>query len=149
MEQGEMRRPNPIDDAVRATSVSGHIGFVYITVDNMARSLTFYTHLGFDFPTAAYSQPHVEAEMKNGLFVFWNHIDYVRIYAPDYRPAPHGRVGLAFQLDRGAAVDALFYKLQRLGYQTDRAPWDSPWAHRYAIVYDPDGNAIDLFAPHT
>lgn len=144
----ETPRPTPIDDAVRASEVSAHLGFIYITVDNMARSLTFYEHLGFTFPTSAYSQPHVEAEMKNGLLIFWNHVDYVRIYAPDYRPAPHGRVGLAFQQESPAAVDALFRKLQRLGYQVDRTPWDSPWAHRYAIVYDPDGNAIDLFAPH-
>ncbi len=141
-------RPNPIGDAVRASEVSANIGFIYLTVDNMARSLTFYEHLGFKFPTEAYSQPHVEAEMKNGLLIFWNHIDYVRIYAPDYRPAPHGRVGLAFQQESPAAVDALFHKLQHLGYRVDRTPWDSPWAHRYAIVYDPDGNAIDLFAPH-
>jgi uncharacterized glyoxalase superfamily protein PhnB len=148
VEHGDVPRPNPIEDAVRATEVSAHIGFIYLTVDDVARSLTFYQHLGFKFPTEAFSQPHVEAEMKNGLLIFWNHIDYVRIYAPDYRPAPHGRVGLAFQQESPAAVDALFYKLQRLGYQVDRAPWDSPWAHRYAIVYDPDGNAIDLFAPH-
>ena len=71
--------PNPLNDAVRTTDVSAHIGFVYITVDDVARSLTFYEHLGFRFPTAAFSQPHVEAQMDNGMLIFWNHIDYVRI----------------------------------------------------------------------
>jgi uncharacterized glyoxalase superfamily protein PhnB len=142
------RPPVPVNDAIRASEVSAHVGFIYITVDDMARSLRFYEHLGIKFPAEAYSEPHVEAELKNGMLIFWNHIDQVRIYAPDYRPAPHGRVGFGFQLESPAAVDALFYKLQGLGYKVDRTPWDSPWGHRYAIVYDPDGNALDLFSPH-
>ncbi|HEY3140035.1 MAG TPA: VOC family protein [Acidimicrobiales bacterium] len=145
---GKFTPPNPMD-TVRASDVRANVPFVYLTVDDMARSLTFYQHLGFTFPLEAFGEPHVEAELKNGLFIFWNHIDYVRIYAPDYHPAPHGRAGLAFQLESPAAVDALFHKLNHLGYQVDRTPWDSPWGHRYAIVYDPDGNALNIFAPHT
>jgi len=26
-------------------------------------------------------------------------------------------------------------------------PWDAFWGQRYAIVRDPDGNGVDLFAP--
>ena len=140
---------NPMDDAVRATDVRANVPFAYITVDDMARSLTFYEHLGFTFPPEAFGEHHVEAELKNGLLIFWNHVDMVRPFAPDYHPAPHGRVGLAFQLESPAAVDALFARFKRLGYQADRTPWDAPWGHRYAIVYDPDGNSLNLFAPHS
>ena len=28
-----------------------------------------------------------------------------------------------------------------------KAPWDAPWGQRYALVRDPDGNAVDLFCP--
>ena len=130
------------------TDVSAHLGFLYITVDDMARSLTFYEHLGFCFAPEAFGETHVQAELKNGLLVHWNHVSSVRTYAPDYHPSPHGRVGLAFQQESPAAVDALFAKFQRLGYRADRTPWDAPWGHRYAIVYDPDGNPIQIFAPH-
>jgi catechol 2,3-dioxygenase-like lactoylglutathione lyase family enzyme len=119
-------------DVVRASDVSANLGFIALIVDDMARSLTFYEHLGFKFPREAVTEPHVEAEMKNGLLITWNHVGSVRTYAPDYH----------------AAVDALFYKLQELGYRADRVPWDAPWGHRYAVVYDPDGNAIEIFAPH-
>ena len=26
-------------------------------------------------------------------------------------------------------------------------PWDAFWGMRYAVVHDPDGNPVDLFAP--
>ena len=149
VDPGQFTGPLPMDDSVRASEVTANVPFVYLTVDDMARSLTFYKHLGFTFPLEAFSEPHVEAELKNGLLIFWNHIDYVRIYAPDYHPAPHGRCGMAFQLESPAAVDALFHKLKQLDYQVDRTPWDSPWGHRYAVIYDPDGNSINIFAPHS
>lgn len=27
------------------------------------------------------------------------------------------------------------------------SPWNADWGQRYAVVLDPDGNGIDLFAP--
>jgi uncharacterized glyoxalase superfamily protein PhnB len=33
------------------------------------------------------------------------------------------------------------------GHTSSRAPFDAFWGQRYATVLDPDGNAIDLFAP--
>ena len=32
------------------------------------------------------------------------------------------------------------------GYEGHKEPWDAFWGHRYAIVHDPDGNGVDLFA---
>ncbi|MFE2436947.1 glyoxalase, partial [Streptomyces sp. NPDC059409] len=33
------------------------------------------------------------------------------------------------------------------GAPAPRAPWDAPWGQRYAVVNDPDGHGVDLFAP--
>jgi catechol 2,3-dioxygenase-like lactoylglutathione lyase family enzyme len=142
------RPPSPLGHVVRASEVSANLGFIHLVVDDMARSLTFYEHFGFKFPREAVTEPHVEAEMKSGLVISWNRAGSVRTYAPDYRPGPHGRVALAFQQETPAAVDELFYELQELSYRVDRVPWDAPWGHRYAVVYDPDGNVIEIFAPH-
>ena len=38
-------------------------------------------------------------------------------------------------------------KLVSLGYDGYKKPWDAFWGQRYAVVHDPDGNAVDLFAP--
>jgi hypothetical protein len=56
-------------------------------------------------------------------------------------------MGLAFVCDSPAAVDRVYEELTGLGYAGHKAPWDAFWAQRYATVHDPDGNAVDLFAP--
>ena len=122
-------------------------GFICVVVDNMARSLTFYEHLGFKFPPEAYGEIHVELELPGGLQIYWDLTQWANRYAPDYLPAPHGRVALGFQVDSAGDVDALFTKLKGLGHKVDRTPWDAPWGVRYAIVYDPDGNLIEIYSP--
>ena len=37
-------------------------------------------------------------------------------------------------------------RLTAAGYTTRRAPWDAFWGQRYAVVVDPDGNGVDVFA---
>jgi catechol 2,3-dioxygenase-like lactoylglutathione lyase family enzyme len=126
------------------SGTTAQVSFVLIVVDNMARSLTFYEHLGFKFPAESFAEQHVEVELPGGVRVFWNLVDSVRHFAPDYQPAAHGRLALGFQFDTPDEVDAMFYKLRSLGYRCDRTPWDAPWGQRYAVVYDPDGNLVDL-----
>jgi uncharacterized glyoxalase superfamily protein PhnB len=145
---GPMPPPVPHGEAVQASEVTANVSFVYITVDDMARSLTFYSHLGFTFPPEAYAEGHVEAELKNGLLIFWNHVSLVRRYVPDYEPSSHGRIGLAFQLESAAAVDRVASDLKRRGYEV-RTPYDTPWGHRQVVAYDPEGNSVNIFAPYT
>jgi hypothetical protein len=33
------------------------------------------------------------------------------------------------------------------GFEGDLEPFDAPWDSRHCRILDPDGNAIDLFAP--
>jgi uncharacterized glyoxalase superfamily protein PhnB len=40
-------------------------------------------------------------------------------------------------------------KLVAAGYRSHLAPFDAFWGQRYATVFDPDGNPVDLFAPLT
>jgi uncharacterized glyoxalase superfamily protein PhnB len=44
-------------------------------------------------------------------------------------------------------VDALYEELVGSGYEGELKPWDAFWGQRYAVVLDPDGNGVDLFAP--
>jgi catechol 2,3-dioxygenase-like lactoylglutathione lyase family enzyme len=122
-------------------------GFICVLVDDVARSLTFYEHLGFKFPPEAYGETHVEIQLPGGLQIYWELAQMTDLSAPDYRPAPHGRVTLGFQVDSTEDVDALFAKLKGFGYKVDRTPWDAPWGARYAIVYDPDGNLVVIYRP--
>jgi catechol 2,3-dioxygenase-like lactoylglutathione lyase family enzyme len=123
------------------------LDLIGIVVADMARSLSFYRHLGLDIPPEAETQPHVEAALPGGIRVAWDTVEEVRSFDPDYRP-PSGTsgIGLAFRVDTPADVDAMYEKLVGAGYRGHKAPWDAFWGQRYAVLHDPDGNSVDLFA---
>lgn len=120
-----------------------------IIVDDMARSLAFYRELGIDLPPEADAEPHTEAALAGGLRLLFDTADTIRSFDPDWQPPPKGlhRMELAFRLDTPAAVDDLYATLTSLGYHGHKEPWDAFWGQRYAIVHDPDGNAVSLFSP--
>ena len=39
-----------------------------------------------------------------------------------------------------------FGKIVNAGFDSKKEPWDAFWGQRYAQVWDPDGNGVDLFA---
>ena len=45
-----------------------------------------------------------------------------------------------------AEVDAAWIELTEAGYEGHLEPWDAFWGMRYAVVHDPDGRPVDLFA---
>jgi catechol 2,3-dioxygenase-like lactoylglutathione lyase family enzyme len=124
------------------------LDLIGLVVADMARSLAFYRHLGLPLPPEADRQPHVEAALPGGLRLAWDTVETVRSFDPDWTPPGGGhRIALAFRLASPAAVDEAYAELVALGYAGHKAPWDAPWGQRYAIVHDPDGNAVELFAP--
>ncbi len=123
---------------------------VGIVVDDMARSLAFYRRLGLDLAPEADLQPHAEATLPGGLRLLWDTADTIRSFDPDWQAPSRGhRVGLAFRFDSPTEVDTAYDTLVSLGYDGHKPPWDAVWGQRYAIVHDPDGNAVDLFSPST
>ncbi|MGH2584535.1 MAG: VOC family protein [Dehalococcoidia bacterium] len=119
-----------------------------LVVEDMARSLAFYRHLGLEVPPEADQQPHVEATLPGGLRLLWDTVETIRSFDPDWTPPSGGqRMGLAFRLDTPADVDRTYAETVSLGYEGHKAPWDAFWGQRYALIRDPDGNGVDLFAP--
>jgi len=114
---------------------------------DMAKTLAFYRRLGLDIPAAADSEPHVEVVLPGGLKLAFDTEATIRSFHPDWTPPTGaGRVGLAFAAPDPAAVDALHADLVAAGYRSELAPFDAFWGMRYAIVHDPDGTGVDLFA---
>lgn len=119
------------------------VGFV---VRDMAQSLKFYRLLGLDIPLGAETEDHVECK-SNGYRIAWDTVELVQGFNPGYvhDTATH-KMAMAFLCKNPAEVDAVFARLTEAGY-SGKEPWDAFWGQRYATVYDPDGNGIDLFAP--
>ena len=56
------------------------------------------------------------------------------------------RVTFACRCDDAGEVDATYARVTAAGYEGRQEPWDAPWGQRYAMLGDPDGNRVDLFA---
>jgi catechol 2,3-dioxygenase-like lactoylglutathione lyase family enzyme len=127
--------------------VNANLDMIGIVVGDMARALAFYRELGLEFAENADSQPHAESQLPGGLRIGFDTIETVRSFDPDWtEPSGSSRIHLAFQCETPAAVDSIYKRLTGLGYEGNRDPWDAFWGQRYAVVDDPDGNGIDLFA---
>ncbi|MGN2636372.1 VOC family protein [Nocardia takedensis] len=123
------------------------LDFIGIVVSDMAASLTFYRRLGLEFPAGAEQAPHAEATTASGVRLALDTEDTVRSFHPEWTaPRDAGRVALAFRCADPAEVDAVYADLTGAGYRGELKPWDAPWGQRYAVVNDPDGNGIDLYA---
>ena len=131
-----------------AMSIDARLDVIGLVVADMAASLAFYRRLGLDIPADADAAPHVEIALPGGLRLAWDTEDTIRSFAPGWKVGDgHSRTSLAFRLPDPAAVDAAYAELTGAGYHGEHPPWDAFWGQRYAVVHDPDGLGVDLFAP--
>ena len=115
-----------------------------IVCADIAKSVKFYNLLGLDFPDAG--DDHIEATAKNGMRVMLDKLELIKQIDMDW-VTPVGRpMGLAFRCDSPKEVDATYAKVTKAGFRGKTEPFDAFWGQRYATVFDPDGNAVDLFA---
>jgi catechol 2,3-dioxygenase-like lactoylglutathione lyase family enzyme len=128
--------------------MKARLGVIELVVKDIAQSLAFYRQLGLDVPASADTEPHVEYPLADGLRLAWDTVDTIKSYNPVWT-APSGghRVAFAFEFDTVGEVDDAYNELVGAGYTGEKEPWDAFWGLRYAIVLDPDGNAVDLCAP--
>lgn len=116
-----------------------------IVSKDMKESVRFYRLLGLEFPDSA--EDHLEAATATGLRVMLDSEALMKQLDPAWaRPVGQGIV-LAFRCESPGHVDKVFGKVTASGFRAKKAPWDAFWGQRYASVLDPDGNAVDLFAP--
>ncbi|MEU7768804.1 VOC family protein [Nocardia sp. NPDC049190] len=118
-----------------------------IVVTDMAAAVSFYRRLGIDFPVGSEQEAHAEAALPNGLRLALDTEAVIASFHPGWTPPQRaGRVGIAFRCADPADVDTVYADLVNAGYHGELKPWDAFWGQRYAVVNDPDGNGIDLYA---
>ena len=116
-----------------------------IVCADIAKSVRFYRMLGLDFPDS--TEDHIEATAPGGMRVMLDKLELIKKIDPEWVPPLGHRMGLAFCCDSPKDVDATFAKIVQAGFKSkDTAPYDAFWGQRYASVFDPDNNQVDLFA---
>ena len=117
-----------------------------MVVSDMAATLRFYRRLGMEIPASADQEGHVEVKLPGGFRIAWDTLEIIHSFYPEYAFPSVAQPGLAFLCDSPAEVDALYAALTAEGYVGHKEPWDAVWGQRYAVVHDPDGRLVDLFA---
>jgi uncharacterized glyoxalase superfamily protein PhnB len=121
------------------------LDMIGIVVSDIPRSLAFYRLLGLQIPEFNTADNHVEIVLPNGLRFAWDKLEMMKTFDPTASLQPHN-VG-AFLCSSPEDVDSTHQRLLEAGYNSHKAPWDAFWGQRYAMVKDPDGHTVDLFAP--
>lgn len=123
------------------------LDLIGLVVKDMKASLDFYRALGLPIVEGAEKDDHVECKV-GGLRVAWDTASLIQSIDTEWTPPSGGHsIGLAFLCANAAEVDESYQRLTKLGYSSHKAPWDAFWGQRYAVILDPDGNHVDLFAP--
>ncbi len=119
---------------------------VGIVVKDMGAALRFYRMLGLDVAGGNDEEAYVEVTTPNGYRISWNTEAMVLGMDPDWKQPTGQRVSLAFKCDTPEEVDSVFARIVGAGHAAHKQPWDAFWGQRYAVLLDPDGNTVDIFA---
>jgi len=118
-----------------------------IVTADMRRSLDFYRAVGVAAPEFDPNEDHAQCDLGNGISLMWDTVALVQQLTPGYVHGSGSSVGLCFECPSPADVDGAYKRIVEAGFESHREPWDAFWGQRYAIVKDPDGNAVSLYAP--
>jgi catechol 2,3-dioxygenase-like lactoylglutathione lyase family enzyme len=116
-----------------------------ITVSNMAESIRFYRALGLEVPDTP-DEGHVEAAMPDGARLMLDSEEVVLSFLPEWKRVDGNQVALAFECESPGQVDEIYSRVTEAGFEGEKAPWDAFWGQRYAVLGDPDGVVINLYA---
>ena len=135
-------RPSRIDGPPNFDAPSS----LALTGDKIGSPVARFTALGFAFASFAPDARHLEPITAAGD---------VRLMIDDKAliesitgaaPVPPTHSSFAMKCANAAEVDAVVAAIGAAGFSVVKQPWNAFWGQRYAIVADPDGYMVDVFA---
>ena len=118
-----------------------------VAVDDLDRARNFYKHLDLDIPPDPEGHGHAEVELAGGIRLMFDTVETMKSFDPSWsRGTGSPAVTLAFSFETPAEVDSKYAELIGAGGTAHLPPWDAFWGMRYAVVRDPDGNELSLYA---
>lgn len=120
---------------------------VNVVVRDMEAMAGFYQRLGLELrgnvgPWAAH---HRNTGTTDGVDFDLDSPEFASVWDEGW-PGGAG-ILLGFRVDDRDAVDQVYAELLETGAVGQQAPYDAFWGVRYAVVTDPDGNAVGIMSP--
>lgn len=122
------------------------IDAVGVSSTNLQKTVTFYELLGFQFGEYAADEQHLEPVTPDGSARLMIDLAPMLESILGEAPRPGNHSSFAVQYASPAEVDKVAAAVKAAGHSLPAEPWDAPWGQRYAIVQDPDGYRVDLYA---
>ncbi|WP_345437268.1 VOC family protein [Actinoallomurus vinaceus] len=122
------------------------LAVISIITNDMPAAVAFYESVGLRLSGGGPAEPHSEFGGA-GIKVMLDTREVMLAIDPHWEPPSGGHaMALAFDCETPEDVDATFDRMVAAGAGISKKPWDAFWGQRYAVITDPDGNPVDLFA---
>ena len=118
------------------------IGIVAV---DMAESIRFYRLMGLDVPETP-DEGHVDTFLPNGVRFMLDSEETMTSFMEGWSRETGNQVGIAFECASPAEVDEIYTRVTEAGFHGEKEPWDAFWGQRYAILKDPSGVDVSLYA---
>lgn len=122
------------------------ISAVGVSSSNIQKSVEFYSLLGFDFTGVDLTQDHVEPITPDGSARLMIDSNQMIKDITGEEPVQGNHSTFAIEYSSVEELNGVADKLKKAGYVFKKEPWDAFWGQRYAIIADPDGCLVDLYA---
>ena len=121
---------------------------VNIVVKDMDAMAGFYERLGVDFRRSSsdWAPHHRDTGDLGGIDLDLDSAAFASVWDEGW---PEGQAGivLGFRVAEREDVDRIHDDLLAAGATSQQAPYDAFFGARYAVVTDPDGNAVGIMSP--
>ena len=119
-----------------------------LVVRDMDATVAFYRALGIELPDARppWDQHHRSASSTDPIDLDLDSHTFATSWNDGW-PAGQTGIVIGFRVASRDEVDATYERLTALGHRGQQTPYDAFWGARYAIVTDPDGNAVGIMSP--
>ena len=123
-----------------------NLNAIGIVAADMGESIRFYRLLGVDVPETP-DEGHVDTFLPNGVRFMLDSEETMRSFLDGWSRETGNQVGIAFECSSPAEVDETYARVTEAGFDGEKEPWDAFWGQRYAILKDPSGVDVSLYAP--
>jgi catechol 2,3-dioxygenase-like lactoylglutathione lyase family enzyme len=119
---------------------------INLVVSDMEATVRFYRRLGLTIPDTdpAFQLHHRSAQLPDGIDLDIDSVEFARHWDKGWRS---GSGVIGFKVGSRDEVDLIYADLTGAGYGGQQEPYDAFWGARYAIVEDPNGNAVGIMSP--
>jgi uncharacterized glyoxalase superfamily protein PhnB len=117
-----------------------------LVVTDMDASVAFYRKLGLTIPDTdqQWQNHHRTATVPNAIDLDLDSSEFAQYWNQGWQ---RGMGVLGFRVDSRERVDEIYRDLVEAGYRGQQPPYDAFWGARYAVIEDPDGNAVGIMSP--